>query len=145
MTDNVISFGSRRNFLQEQAEKQEAERQAVEVAQKAAEHAITDHQATLLKMLDDARRLVEEGKLECLLMIGRHPETKYFYTDLALDARLMPSQDYFAYVGCLETLKMELTDTCAMAPALIADGTILAPESHIVGPDGEPFDPEEIE
>ncbi|MGV1754849.1 hypothetical protein [Agrobacterium sp. CG674] len=136
-TDNVISFGSRRPFAQVQAEIKAETEAAIQVAEEAKSAAVVHHKETLLKMLSEVTALVEKDQLEGLIILGRHVETKLFYTDIALDARLIPAHDYFAYVGLLETVKLELADTTAMAPSLMPDGTVLSPHVVVVDEEGE--------
>lgn len=135
--DKVISFKSRRSFIQEQKEIEEVKAaEEAKTAETKSESAIK-HKETLLKMLDEARGLVEKDLLENVLIVGRHTETKLFYTDLAFDPHNMPAQDYFTYIGCLETLKIELADTAAMAPCLQPDGQVIGPEVVMIDEDGE--------
>lgn len=127
MGDNVISLGSRRSYHQEQAEMAAAVQIETEQIEKQLNEAQNSHKETLLKMLTDTIKLVEADQLEGMLVIGRHKTSKLFYTDVVLDDRIIPPHDLFSYVGCLETLKMELADSASMAPCIRSDGSTLDP------------------
>lgn len=121
--DNVISFGSRKPLAVEQAETEAT----VKVAEEAAAGLVTSHREVCLEMLEAARKLIEAGKLEGLVIMGRNPESRHFYSDIALDDRIIPRQDVAAYVGNLEAMKMELLDNVAMAPYMDMDGQVVDP------------------
>lgn len=125
--DNVISFGSRKPLAVEQAE----QAIMVEEAEKAQEHALTTHQEVCLKMIDNIRELVAAGRLQGLVMIGREPTTGLFMTELAMHDQVTPRHELFAYVGALETIKMELADAAAMAPTLLATGEVVDPWDQV--------------
>lgn len=123
----VISLATRKPWHEEQAEKRRARRAENRKKKQDANQAKADHKAIQLQMLDDIRALVEAGRFEGLLIVGRDPKTKNFYNDFVLDVATVPLNDYYAYSGVLTTLATELSQCATMAPALMADGTTLDP------------------
>lgn len=121
--DNVISIGSRKPLAVEQAE------QAIlaEEADKARAQKLDEHQELCLKTLDQIRKLVEEGRLQGLVIIGRDPVTSLFLTETVLSIDATPASEMFAYVGVVETLKLELADYASMAPQILNDGKVIDP------------------
>ena len=117
----IISFTSRKQV--EQARLFEE----VEAQEKAFADEMAQHQARLLQILDDTRRLVVEGKLEGLIVVGRDPSTRYFYTQIDLDIPGTSLNDVYPFIGLLESLKLEMADSAMMAPAMMADGRYVAP------------------
>jgi hypothetical protein len=129
--DKVISIGSRKPWLQEQAENRKAHRAELSKKRKAKNKAHADHRDGLLRMLDEARALVEQGRLEGMIIVGRDPKTKHFYTDLMLDETTVPRTDLYAFIGCVETLSSELKDAAMMAPSIQPDGSISDPYENL--------------
>jgi hypothetical protein len=127
MTD-VIDIKTRRPWALARAEAQKARRKAKRQEKKEAKEGIEEHKAAMLEVLDGVRKLVEAGRLEGLLLIAREPKTKHFFTEVVLDDRIITNNDLHSFVGCLETLKIELADGAAMAPALMLDGSTIDPE-----------------
>lgn len=127
MTD-VIDIKTRRPWALARAEAQKARRKAKRQEKKEAKLGVEEHRAAMLEVLDGVRKLVEAGRLEGLLLIAREPTTKLFFTEIVLDDRIIPNNDLHSFVGCLETLKIELADGAAMAPALLLDGSTIDPE-----------------
>lgn len=83
-----------------------------------------------LSMLRNARNLVENDLLEGLIIIGRQKGGGVFFTDLALDRRIVTHNDLFAYVGVLDVMKRELGDIATMAPCMLDDGSIVDPHAE---------------
>jgi hypothetical protein len=125
--DNVIAFGSRKPLEQHQAE----EAAAALAIEEAEEKRATEHQALCLSTLDKLKGLVEAGRLSGLIILGRDPQTKLFLTETVLDATVTPATEMFAYVGVVETLKVELTEYASMAPALMTDGSVNDPWAEV--------------
>lgn len=123
----VISIATRQPWHEEQMEKRRQRRSDAQKKRYERDRAKQDHRATQLQMLDEVRALVEAGKFEGLLIVGRDPATKNFFSDFVLDVTTVPLNDYYAYAGLLQTLAGEIQECATMAPALMADGTTLDP------------------
>ena len=146
MTDNVISIGTRKPWREEQAERRKQRRSEGQKKRRAKDEAEMEHRMALLEMLENTKKLVEMGRLEGLIIIGRDAKPdaqgeRHFYTDVNVDDRIVKKGDLFAWVGCMATLEMELKEGAMMAPALQEDGAILDPwenvQIEILGEDGE--------
>ncbi|WP_276122709.1 hypothetical protein [Pararhizobium qamdonense] len=128
MTDEkVVDFRTRRPYAIAKAEENKAKRKARSKVRKQESDNKAAHREALLEVLGSTIKLVEEGRLEGLVILSREVTTKLFYTDVVLDDRVIPLNDLHAFVGCLETLKIELADGAAMAPALLGDGSTIDP------------------
>lgn len=89
------------------------------------------HKEANLKILHQVRTLIEEDKLEGLIVIGRQKGGNAFLTELAFDEKVIPLADLGAYVGVIEALKLEFVEDAQMAPMLQPDGTLLDPTEPI--------------
>lgn len=135
MTDetdgNVIDMKTRRPYWSVEKERKRANRSSKRRIKREQMEAREEHRDAMLSCLSGLTRLVQEDKLEGLLIIAREPTSKLFLTDVVMDDRIIPSNDLHAFIGCMETLKIELADAAAMAPALMLDGSVIDPEEHI--------------
>lgn len=125
MTD-VISFKSRRPLAEQQ--RIEAEQMAAE--ERALDEATQAHRDNLLKILDDTRILVESGKLEGLIVLGRDPATGYFYNQIDLAMPGSTLHDLYPFLGFLNALCLEIADHSMMAPVMMADGRYVDPHEE---------------
>lgn len=92
-------------------------------------------QEMMLKILDGTRKLVEEGKLDGLVILGRDPASRAFMNQIVLAEPFVERQGLFAYAGFLDGIKLEILDYAAHAPYMELDGVL-----------NDPFDePEEFE
>jgi hypothetical protein len=80
----------------------------------------------MLDKLDRLRRLITDGRIQGLIFVGQDPVTGYFLTETCLD-RAMNRSELFGYMGVLETLKMEIGESAAVAPVIDLSGTIIDP------------------
>lgn len=144
MTDNVISIGTRKPWREEQVEKRRQRRSEAQKKRRAADEAHAEHRAALLEMLENTKKLVEMGRLEGLLVIGRDPDSKHFYTDINIDNRIVERGDLYAWIGCMATLETELKDEAMMSPAVQPDGSIIDPWEN-VQIEIQELDPEELQ
>jgi hypothetical protein len=78
-------------------------------------------------LLDSARSLVESGRLTGLIVIGLDPMTDHFFNEIRMDGPAIERQTMFAYIGILDTIKMELMEAAMMAPVMNTDGAIVDP------------------
>jgi hypothetical protein len=138
--DKVIDFKSRRPYAVARAEQAKQKRAAKRQQKKLQADGKQEHREAMLEVLRAVINLVEKGELEGLVMVARHPTTKLFFTDVCLDDRIIPTNDLHAYVGCLETLKIELAEGAAMAPAILFDGTTIDPMLEPVDDEEEYFE-----
>jgi hypothetical protein len=129
--EKVIDIKSRRPYAVAKAEEAKQRRAAKRQAKKQWSEVREEHKSVLLEVLDQVRARVADGKLEGLILLAREPTTKLFLTEVVLDDRLIPPNDLHSYVGCMETLKIELADGAAMAPALLNDGSVIDPSEQI--------------
>lgn len=123
---NVFSIKTGKLLEEEQTAALMAEAEADE----EFERALTEEQTRLITILNQAKDLVENGRLEGFVMMGRDPMSGLFYTEVALRDPFVTKNDLYAYIGCLEAIKVELSDAAMMAPAIIAGGVIVDPEQE---------------
>jgi hypothetical protein len=134
----VISFGSRKPFLNEALEaKVEAEAQAVR--DQIMEDVVVEAQVSgLAQTIRGMADLVESGAISGVLAIGRDTHKRKFLTELSIDPRRMSAGEVYEWIGIVETLKLELMDIAQMAPVLLSNGTTLDPADNVtVGMDLE--------
>jgi hypothetical protein len=125
---SVIDIKTRKPFAQARAEETKRKRAATRKAKKDVADAFMEHRDCLIESLEGVLKMVREGKLHGLIIIAREPNTKLFLTDVILDDRLIPANDLHAFVGVMETLKLELADSAAAnAPALLIGGEVVDP------------------
>lgn len=121
MSDNVLSIKTRKSLTITQAE----EAKSVEDQAKAN---IEAH----LKALDDLRRLVADGQVQGLILVGRHVETGIFYQDVIFPMRDdepgCTPMEAMTYVGALDIIKTQFSDMASWAPCLMPDGSTETPE-----------------
>lgn len=121
MTENVIAIRSRKPLT----ETVEAEKKS------AAELEDLNHKAHL-QTVDNFRRLVEDRKLEGLIVIGRSPETGLFYYDVIFPTREgeggCTPQEAISYTGFLDIVRTQFSDIASWAPCIMPDGSIYEPE-----------------
>lgn len=124
----VIDMKSRKPFAQARAEEKKRKRQASRKAKKKAADAVLEHRECLIECLEGVLKMVREGHLEGLILIARDTQHKIFLTDIVMDDRIIAPNDLHAFVGVMETLKLELADTAAAtAPALLVGGGRIDP------------------
>lgn len=80
----------------------------------------------ILDRLDRLRLLVEQGRIDSLVLVGKDPVTGYFLTETCLDAQ-DDRTELFGFVGVLENLKLEISEQAAMAPVISLTGDIIDP------------------
>lgn len=85
-----------------------------------------EHKRRVLEKIDALRKLVEQGRVEGLVLLGQDPMTGYFLTELCLDPE-MNRAELFGFLGVLDTLKLEITEMAAMAPTITLTGAVLDP------------------
>lgn len=125
---NVIDLKSRKPFAQARAEEAKRKRQAARQRRKSENDAVMEHRECVIDALEGVLTMVRAGKLEGLILIAREPKSKLFLTELVLDERVVLPNDLHAFVGIMETLKLELADSAAAtAPALLVGGQVLDP------------------
>ncbi|MBA8881709.1 hypothetical protein [Phyllobacterium myrsinacearum] len=125
--DNVISLGSRKP-LSQVIEEQKAEEKEIEKLTKDC----------LLEMLGKLTKLVETGRLESLIIAGRDPESGLFLSDMVFPGETKFNAHAFAYVGLLESLKLEMADCASMSPVIGLDGKEINPHiEYVEGEEGE--------
>lgn len=124
----VIDLKSRKPFAQARAEETKRKRAATRKAKKDAADAVMSHREAVIETLEGMIKMVRAGELEGLVCVMRNPATKLFMTDVVMDDRIIPPNDLHAYVGVIETLKLELADSAAAnAPALLIGGEVVDP------------------
>jgi hypothetical protein len=129
---NVIDLKSRKPYRLVREEQIKARRKAKRQAKKELDEGRAEYREAILSSLRQITKLVEEGKLHGLILLAQEPKSKLFLTDVVLDERFVPAQDLFAFVGCLEALKLELSDASTMAPVLGLDGSVIDPEVNYI-------------
>lgn len=80
----------------------------------------------MIRDLERMIRLVREGRLDQLIVVGSDPMTGNYLTHVALDREIDPV-GVFGMMGVLETVKVELSEMGAIAPSMMLDGSILDP------------------
>lgn len=115
---DVVDFASRRIKALET-------RHAAEEDRAAADFKV--QRDLMLEMVDKVRVLIEEGKIEGLILLGRDPATKYFHSQVCLMEPAVERHDLFAYAGYLDTIRLELIDHATMAPFMTPEGLIEDP------------------
>lgn len=85
-----------------------------------------EHRKNILDRLDQLRHLVEQGRIEGLILVASDMLTGRYLTETCLPTD-MDRGDAFGLIGVLETLKVELTETAAMAPFMRLNGTMHDP------------------
>lgn len=121
MTENVISFSSRKPLAQQIAEDiQRAEEE--NLAQAERDEAFISLQ---LEILDQVRERIASGEFTGLVIVSRNQKTGAFMQDLLLHPDFVRSSEMFGLVGMLECLKLELADVATMAPTHLANGELL--------------------
>ncbi|OCP21917.1 MULTISPECIES: hypothetical protein [unclassified Ensifer] len=124
----VIDLKSRKPFAQARAEETKRRRAATRKAKKETADAIMEHREAVIETLEGMIKMVRAGELEGLVCVMRNPASKLFMTDVVMDDRIIPPNDLHAYVGVIETLKLELADSAAAnAPALLIGGEVVDP------------------
>lgn len=136
MTENVISFTSRKPLAVQLAEEQAVAEQEQRNLQERDEARIK----LTLEMLDAIREQVAEDRLQDVVVIARDPETGLFMHDLVVHPDTPRSSTIFGLVGVLECLKLELSGAAAMAPTLTSAGEKIDPYEEMMNdeyPEGE--------
>lgn len=120
----IISLGPARHLKEIARAKVQAEidAQCAAVTQKA--------RAEILEHFDKIRELIAQGRLDGIIVIGRDPETKVFLNDV-LCVEPFDVNEAFAYVGILDTLKLEFNDMAMEAPVMMSDGSYAGPDGDM--------------
>jgi hypothetical protein len=124
---NVVSMSSRRPLEVEQAEQELMDAAEEEVRLTA----LSENQLEMIATLEATMQLVTSGRLEGFVLLGRDPSTGIFLTEVHLAPVSVSKVDMFAYVGCMDVLKMELAEIAAMAPLMTKDGEIIDPFENV--------------
>lgn len=138
MPADVIHMGTGRPLDEVIAEQSEQELLEIE----AEDMELSEYQESMIAMLDRVMKLVAEGRLVGLMVLGKDPVTDLFLTEVHLRCPHIDRQDMFSYMGVLETLKLEMSEAASMAPVITSTGTILDPFEE---PDQSEFDFEDDE
>lgn len=92
----------------------------------------TEHQQSIIDRLAAVQVLADQGRVGGFVLIFRDTQTGLFYTDVAANEPVVMRNDIHAFIGCLETIKMEMTDLASMAPFVSADGSMVDPYDNPV-------------
>lgn len=120
MNDNILTFPGAKTPVQIEEDKA----QAIAEQQVRISAAQDDARVKQLAELDKIRDLINRGELEGFILIARSPRN-VFLTEVALPGAASPTE-LMAYLGAIECVKLELTETCQVLPQMINDGTIVA-------------------
>jgi hypothetical protein len=124
----VIDLKTRKPFALARSEERKQKRAATRKAKRQAADAVMEHRDAMVEILEGLLKMTREGHLEGLVLLSRDTKHKIFLTEILLDDRLIPPNDLHAFVGVMETLKLELADqAAATAPALMIGGERLDP------------------
>jgi hypothetical protein len=124
----VIDLKTRKPFALARSEERKQKRAATRKAKRQAADAVMEHRDAMIEILEGLLKMTREGHLEGLVLLSRDTKHKIFLTEILLDDRLIPPNDLHAFVGVMETLKLELADqAAATAPALMIGGERLDP------------------
>ncbi|AGC36206.1 hypothetical protein B7L88_gp082 [Rhizobium phage RHEph10] len=134
----VIDLKTRKPFALARSEERKQKRAASRKARKQAADAVMEHRDAMVEILEGLLKMTREGHLEGLVLLSRDTKHKIFLTEILLDDRIIPPNDLHAFVGVMETLKLELADqAAATAPALLIGGERLDPTAEPIEPDWE--------
>jgi hypothetical protein len=124
----VIDLKTRKPFALARSEERKQKRAATRKAKRQAADAVMEHRDAMIEILEGLLKMTREGHLEGLVLLSRDTQHKVFLTEILLDDRIIPPNDLHAFVGVMETLKLELADqAAATAPALLIGGERLDP------------------
>lgn len=123
MNEKVVHLATRKPL--EEVTKAEMDAALEEMAERDA--AFDEDQKVSLELLEKLKILVENGRLTGLIVLGLDPMTDSFLNEMRLQSPAIGPGTLFAYMGLLETLKLEIADTAMMAPVMSADGEIIDP------------------
>ncbi|MBX4911345.1 hypothetical protein HJA82_28965 [Rhizobium bangladeshense] len=127
----VIDLKTRKPFALARAEERKQKRSASRKAKKQAADAVMEHRDAMIEVLEGLLKMTREGHLEGLVLFSRDTKHKIFLTEVVLDDRVIPPNDLHAFVGVMETLKLEIADmAAATAPALLLSGERLDPTAN---------------
>lgn len=139
----VFSFQDRRKLIED---KKVAEATLQEqVAEEAASELHRVNIAGLLEILDSVRKLVEQGRVDGLILLAHDPLSGLFNTQISMREGVVPRRDYATYLGGLTALQMELMDMVQMAPCVNEEGLIVDPYEEdgpamLLDDNGEPIE-----
>ncbi|QIG69062.1 hypothetical protein EVB77_028 [Rhizobium phage RHph_N1_10] len=124
----VIDLKTRKPFALARSEERKQKRAASRKAKKDAADAVMEHRDAMIEILEGLLKMTRAGQLEGLVLLSRDTQHKIFLTEVVLDDRVVPPNDLHAFVGVMETLKLELADmAAASAPALLIGGERIDP------------------
>ncbi|QIG75601.1 hypothetical protein EVC20_030 [Rhizobium phage RHph_Y2_17_1] len=127
----VIDLKTRKPFALARSEERKQKRAASRKAKKQAADTVMEHRDAMIEILEGLLKMTREGHLEGLVLLSRDTKHKIFLTEILLDDRIIPPNDLHAFVGVMETLKLELADqAAATAPALLIGGERLDPTAE---------------
>lgn len=119
--DNVISLKHRKALVTVQMEEAKTKDELTEI-----------HKAALLKVLAGVTKMVEDDRLESLVILGRDPVTGLMMTETLFPGTEKTMPHAFAYLGLLETVKLEMSDLASMSPYLTVEGKIIDPYKNMM-------------
>ena len=123
----VISLTSRRPWQQEQQEQAEAAKEEAEIEELKEQEAKNEYEKRLREFAEDVLRLVVNGTIDSLIVVGQNAESGLFYTDLLLPTKQRGINCTFGFIGALETLSLELKESASVAPCILSDGKVIDP------------------
>lgn len=116
--DNVISIGSRKPLHEEKKEREERKKASDERVEESA----VQNKENLLFMLNQAIKLVEEGNMDSMVIVGRNPSNGLFFSEIVMDDTIKQANVCYSFVGALEASKAELLDDAVGGPHMDATG-----------------------
>ena len=124
MTHNVYSIRTRKLLSEtENGDVKTPAQEEIEIGQAL----MTQNAEATKQELEGVIRLVEQGRVEGLMLIAKDAHTGLFYTTSTLREPFVQREDLFGYIGVLDTMKLELSDQAAMAPTITLSGDVLDP------------------
>lgn len=116
--DNVIAFGSGKPVAVEKVEKAERKK----VLDERTEESVVANKERILFMLNQAIKLVEDDKIDSLVIIGRNPSSGMFFSEIIMDQTIAQASTCYSFVGALEASKVELLDDAVSGPHMDCNG-----------------------
>jgi hypothetical protein len=121
--EKVISLISRRPLIEEQKEAADIAAAVDSSMTKSA----SENQEMIVEALEGMIARAKEGRVEGLMMMARDPLSGLFYQSMIIGWPAVPREQWFSYLGAMESLRMELVDMTQMAPTMLPDGSTLDP------------------
>ena len=116
--DDVINLNTKKSFAELVKERERLE----DAYEKVKVQSISDNKTALLKILNHIKKMVEDDKLDGLVVAGRNPENGLFFSEILMNEEITRANIHYAYAGVLDMMKMEMLDDATSGPHMDHNG-----------------------